>query len=333
MSRRFIIGGILAALVALAIFSLMREQQSIRERLEKTVQQSTRTPDIELSGATFKEIRRGITYWELRAGESKIHENTGAASLVETRGTFFENGNPTLRFIAPQAIWRRKEGAIRLKDMVGYTISMEKEARKKKAKFPASFHLSSASSPQEGAWFHAQDLYWSIQKRKLECEGGVRVHKGNIEIEADKLVSDVGLRVVELQGSPRGWIGKTEIRASQIDLHRVSHTLDAKGPISILRDRAKLIADSLHFDEVAQGGRVKGNVRFELDNISAHSEEAEYNLPKQVITFTGQPNAVQGENRISGDKIIISIKDRRVSVAGKGKATIQEENLPDASRR
>jgi hypothetical protein len=94
MRRNWIIALGLFALVIVGIVSLQNERNSIQSSLNATLAQSIANPDVELSGATFKEIVRGVTYWELHAKKSDVNEDAQTAKLRGTRGTFFEKGEP-----------------------------------------------------------------------------------------------------------------------------------------------------------------------------------------------------------------------------------------------
>ena len=332
MRRNWIIALGLFALVIGGIIALMNERNGIESSLKRTLAQSIANPDVELSGATFKEIVGGVTYWELHAKKSDVNEDVQTAKLGGARGTFFEKGEPTLRFISPSAIWNRGDGTIRMDDILGYTLAFEEAIQSRKTNASSSFFFSSADSPTQGAWFHADSLLWSVEKQKLVCERMVKLHQGNVHIRAKKLESDVGLRKVELTGKPEAWISETKITADRFVLHRLEYTLDADGPVEIREGRAKATAEHLQFNEETQIISLIGDVRFGMDETTAGSAKAYYSVEKELLTFVGDPKVTQKGNTVTGKRISVSLKDRSVHVEGSGRAIIEEEALPHADR-
>ena len=92
-----------------------------------------------------------------------------------------------------------------------------------------------------------------------------------------------------------------------------------EGSVVAIADSVTIYADSMKVSYSSAESRVvemhaAGNVRAHNNEKAIFSQEATYSANEEKITFTGSPKVVDGENIITGKKIVYFIKDDRAVV-------------------
>ena len=80
-------------------------------------------------------------------------------------------------------------------------------------------------------------------------------------------------------------------------------------------------------------GRIKktiarGNVKINQQDRTATCQEATFFQPSQKIVLTGRPKVWQGNNIVSGDKIIIYLEEDRVVIEGEQRNRVKATIYP-----
>lgn len=92
-----------------------------------------------------------------------------------------------------------------------------------------------------------------------------------------------------------------------------------EGSVVAIADSVTIYSDSMKVSYSSAESRVveihaSGNVRAHNNEKAIFSQEATYSANEGKITFTGSPKVVDGENIITGEKIVYFIKDDRAVV-------------------
>jgi lipopolysaccharide transport protein LptA len=325
----------LAAAFIAGIFgwALLAPKEDISQRINRTIKEQSGQADLAFKGVAFEEIDNGVKYWQLNANNASVNKSTGLATLQTANGIFFKKGKASLRFLSPAALWDMKKKEIYLDKPFGYDTSLEKKIAALRRSLAAgggsTFTLPKISSKERGYWFQASNLSWKLEDQQLLCTGGIVLNKGEVTGYAEKLSGDVGLEKVRLEGSPRVVIlpaGMTPItlEANAFEVISATDLIVANGSPAIFWEEAKITADTLQYQQTKQQLEMTGNVVISYKDIQAWGQAAQYLTGRNEIILQGDARAVQGGNRLNGNKVVVSLKDQRVAVMGKGKVTITE---------
>jgi len=310
-------------------------KQEISERIYQTIEEQKKRADLIFKDVTFEEVVAGVKYWELTAKQAVVNKSAGIATLKEASGTFFKQGRGVLHFQSPVALWDMKNKEILLDKPLGYDESVKDKISllaKALKKSPSSiFNLRLLAS--SGYWFQAKNLSWKMADQKLICTGKIIINKGQVTGYAEKLEGDVGLENIVLEGNPRIIISSDNsspitLEAAAFEVKSQDDTILAKGSPRILWKEAKINADKMEYFQRKKTLALKENVKINYNDIEAWGESANYFTDQGLLELKGMAQAKQGENKLKGDTVLVSLKDQKISVLGSGKVIIGEEDLP-----
>ena len=188
---------------------------------------------------------------------------------------------------------------------LGYDIRLENKiarlVRENKIAGASVFNLPKVYKKDPAYWFQASNLRWRLSDQKLVCTGGIVLNKGEVSGYAEKLEGDVGLEKVTLEGNPR------------LVIH-----LNGNAPATLEAQVFEVLNTKDQF--LAHGG-----VTINYLDIRASAESASYLSASQQVLLEGSARARQGENHLSGEKIMVSLKNQKISLLGKSKVIVKEE--------
>ena len=101
----------------------------------------------------------------------------------------------------------------------------------------------------------------------------------------------------------------------------------ARGNPRIQWQSARIQAKTLQYQQRTDTLELLDNVKISYEDISARGRSANYLTKLGKVILKGQAQAQQGDNNLSGDKVSVSLIDKKISVIGKGKVVITEEGL------
>lgn len=112
---------------------------------------------------------------------------------------------------------------------------------------------------------------------------------------------------------------KIVITSKSLITDNKSSTALFEGSVVAIADSVTIYADSMKVSYSSAESKVveiyaAGNVRAHNNEKAIFSQEATYSANEGRITFTGSPKVVNGENIITGGKIVYFIKDDRAVV-------------------
>jgi len=306
----------------------------ISEKLDKEKEKA----DVIFNDATLAEVYDGIKYWELIAKNALINRSIGKADLFIVDGLFFDKGKPTIKFLAPSAIWYINKNEIFLSNPIGYDIKYDKTIKdelakvKDIAKLKSVFHLpTKVGEKYEGYWFSAKNLNWKLSTKRLICSGAISLTKGNIVIDAEKLEADVGLEKVLLTGKPSGDLftdsKKIHVVADTFFVDSSQDMIIADQNVIITRNGTKIITTKAVNDQRQSVIELYGDVFLTDGEIKAYAKNASYDTINNKIALIEKAKAIRDGNAVFGDKIIVLLGQNKVIIQGRSKATIKEKEL------
>jgi lipopolysaccharide transport protein LptA len=333
---------ILTALFVLIVFGFfvwaLLPKDNLSDKISETLKTDKQKADVIFKDATLSEVYDGIKYWELIAKNAVINQSIGVADLSVVDGLFFDKGRPTIKFLAPSAIWQMQKNEILLNDPIGYDVKFEKfikEALSKTkdlSKLRSVFHLpEKAGEKFEGFWFSAKNLNWKLSTKKLICTGAISLTKGDAVIDSEKLDADVGLQKVLLTGHPSGNIfndsRKIKITADRFMVDSYQDEITADQNVVIIRNGSKIAATKAVYDQKQGIFNLYGDVFLTDGQITAYSKNATYDTKSNKIVLTEGAKAKRASNEVYGDKISILLGQNKILIEGRTKAKIKEKEI------
>ncbi len=333
---------LITALIALVMIGFfvwaLMPKDDFSDKITEKLKKENQKADVVFKDATLAEVYDGIKYWELVAKSSVINRSIGTADLSVVDGLFFDKGRPTIKFLAPSAVWRINKNEIYLSNPIGYDIKYEKIIKNELAKVKdiarlhSVFHLPERIGEKyEGYWFSAKNLNWSLSTKKLFCSGAISLTKGDMVINAEKLEADVGLKKVILTGHPSGEIfsdgKKIIIIADSFFVDSYQDMIIADRNVLIKRNGAKITATKAAYDQQKAVVQLNGDVFLTDGQITAFSKNASYDTRNNRITLTEKAKAVRSGNEVYGDSILVLLGQNKIIIKGRTKAKIKETEL------
>jgi lipopolysaccharide transport protein LptA len=263
-----------------------------------------------------------------------INKTLDISDLTDVDGLFYDKGKPTLKFLAPTAVWHMNANEIYLNDPIGYDIKLEKtirsklEAMKGAKNLRSIFHLPTKFSDKyEGYWFSAKNLNWKLSTKKLICNGSITLTKGDLLINAEKLEADVGMEKAHLTGKPSGDVysdGKSvHIAADSFFIDSSKDIVVAEPNVTITRKGSKITAGKAVYNQKNGIITLFGDVFLTDDQISAYSKNASYDTLNSKVTLLEKAKAVRGKNEVYGDKIQVLLGQNKIVIQGHSKAMVK----------
>lgn len=131
------------------------------------------------------------------------------------------------------------------------------------------------------------------------------------------------------------------ITSDRMELDRRKNTVTYLGNVLTVRGDLQMRSDSLSGIIDFEGKGLKtivaaGNVRVTQEGRTATGDEAVFDSEKETITLVGNPVIQQGNSKISGDRVIVYLKEDRGVVEGgtqRVKAVIFPGELGDGNKK
>jgi len=320
----------------LFVWAFFLPKKEATETVSEVLRTQKEKLDLFFQGVTFQENSNGVKYWELTAKTSSMNRDTGVADLKESRGTFFDNGKPALKFIAPRAIWDMNKQEIELFDPLGYDVKSQGNINRflrayKQKNGPSVFQLPTLFKKRgEGYLFKAQNLTWKLSTKKILCKEGIWLTKGEVTGIARELSADVALEKVILSGSPKIFIsnhGLATIEAERFEVDSLHDIITAKDGVILTTDDIQLKANEAKYLQKYHLLQLKGGIVIEYKKALATASLANYHMDRQLIELTENTRLTRGESVLQGEKVLISLTDKQFRVVGKTKTIIPEKEL------
>jgi lipopolysaccharide transport protein LptA len=329
----------LIALIMIGFFVwALLPKRDFSDKISEKLNKEKEKADVVFNDATLAEVYDGVKYWELVAKNALINKSIGKADLFVVDGLFFDKGKPTIKFLAPSAIWKIKMNEISLSNPIGYDIKYEKTIKdelakvKDIAKLSSVFHLPTRIGEKyEGYWFSAKNLNWKLSTKRLLCSGAISLTKGDMVINAEKLEADVGMEKVLLTGNPAGQIfadsKKVNIVADTFFVDSYQDIITADQNVILTRNGSKIKTTKAVYNQKLGIINLYGDVFLTDGKITAYSKNASYDANNNKIILTANAKAKRGENEVYGEKMTILLGQNKIIIEGRTKARIKETEI------
>lgn len=141
-----------------------------------------------------------------------------------------------------------------------------------------------------------------------------------IEIEADKLVTNHAEKFAEFSGSVRASQGAFVINADRLRIY--------------YQAAADSAAQQATGQETIQQLIASGNVKLSTEKFTAETDRAEYDLETQVLVLIGERSALKSNrNILTGSKIIVNRKTGQMSAESDMQERVKAVFYPDDSSK
>jgi len=343
--KRISISIFLLILVAFFVWSIFIPKGDLGKEIGETLKAQRQRADLFFRGVTFAEIVNGIKYWEIKAQSSDLNKTTKIATMKIVDGTFFKKGEKSLKILAPAATWKMKEKEIYLVNPLGYDAKYEREFKRKTKEIEtlksdvSEFNISNSYelTKEIGYWFKAKNLTWKLATKKIFCEKGVRLTKGDITAFSERLEGDVGLEHIVLTGNPKANIEQAErmtLLATKFEIDSKSDIMYALGNVKFVRESevegdATIVSNAASYNQRENVIEASGNVKIYFKDIQASSNLATYFVSQKKITLMGDARASRGGDELRGEKIHIFLEENRIDVEGDTKIFIPKSVIEE----
>ncbi|MBI5400303.1 hypothetical protein HZB07_06870 [Candidatus Saganbacteria bacterium] len=318
------------------LWAIYAPKEDLSQRIYRALKEQSQKADLAFKEVTFEEVAAGVKYWQLTAKTAAANNSTKIISLKDASGTFFKAGHPVLRFRSPAALWDMAEKEIILDQPLGYDVQLDKKisvlSRDLKTSSLSVFNFPEFYQKNQGYWFQSKNLSWKLADEKLLCTGGIVFNKGDLVGYADQLEGDVALENILLKGEPRFIINPKDVspitlEAESIKIFSINDELLAQGNPLISWQTARISALNMRFTQRDKIIHLKDRVKIDYNDIQASGNAAIYLTKEEKIILSGRAQASQGGNSLTGDEVLVFLKDKQISVIGKGKIIINEEKV------
>ena len=138
-----------------------------------------RIPPVEADRPTITTLdREGRRQWELHAESAEANSASGTVVLTNVEGTYFQKGEPAIRFLAPRGTFF----------VATRNVTLEGRVRARAA---------------SGRTLEADVVKWFPRTQQVEASGHVMLRQKEMTVFADHLMADVALQRTRLQGNIR----------------------------------------------------------------------------------------------------------------------------------
>ena len=297
----------LLVLILVLIFgwALFNPEENLTLKVSKKIEEQKQKSDLFMKGATFSEAVGGNKFWEIKAITSFINKSTQKAEMNEINGTFFKDGKPSLKIIAPKVFWDMRNKRIEVISPLGY---------------------------QDKSKFETSSLIWSLDDKKITAKEKIVFERDNVTVTAGSMKADTDLEMMVLQNSPFALIKikglpDIEVRSGVFKVNAKTGFLSASGSAELKRGDLLIKSDEISFDAKQSILFAKGDTKITYKDISAVCLTARYSTKKDIVSlFTGVA-LNRGGNQLNGEKIDLNLKDETISIKGKKSRAVIEEEL------
>ena len=298
---------LLLAIILLMVFvwALLSPEENLSLKVSKKIQEQKQKSDLFMKGAIFSESVGGIKFWEIKAITSFINKSTQKAEMNDIHGTFFKNGTPSLKIIAPKVFWDMKNKSIEVISPVGY---------------------------EEKSRFETASLVWSLDDKKITAKEKIVFERDNVVITAGSMKADTELEKMVLQNRPVAVIrskGLTDIdvRAKVFEVNARNGRISAAGEAVLKRGGLMIKSNEILYDAKENLLFARGGTSVYHKDITARCFAVRYNIKSEVVSLFDKVVLKRGRSELNGDRIDINIKDETISIKGRNSRAVIEEEL------
>ncbi len=148
-----------------------------------------------------------------------------------------------------------------------------------------------------------------------------------LEIKADTFELDSKRNILITSGNVDAVQGDIQLKGPYGLYDQGQQRIDFTRGVSVYRGDLKITADQAVADGSTQRILLTGNVRFYYQNIDGQADNGSYDSENQTLVFWGSPIVRQGEDQLTGDKILFNSKTGKVTTSGKARILLSADRF------
>jgi lipopolysaccharide transport protein LptA len=148
-----------------------------------------------------------------------------------------------------------------------------------------------------------------------------------LEINADTFELDSKRNILITSGNVDAVQGDIRLKGPYGLYNQASQRIDFTRGVEVQRGDLRLTADQATADGLAQRIVLKGKVRFFYQDISGQSDNGSYDIAEKTLVFWGDPVVKQGNDQLTGDKILFDSKTGKVTTSGKARILLSVDRF------
>jgi len=153
------------------------------------------------------------------------------------------------------------------------------------------------------------------------------VQREDLEIHADTFELDSKRNILITSGNVDAIQGDIRLKGPYGLYDQAKQRIDFTRGVDVYRGDLRLTADQAVADGGTQKIQLTGNVRFYYQDIEGHAENGAYDIAAQTLVFFGNPIVRQGQDQLTGDKILFDSKTGKVTTSGKARILLSVDRF------
>ena len=147
------------------------------------------------------------------------------------------------------------------------------------------------------------------------AEEPIRVHASEFEIDGHS-------EKVYVHGDVKVEKDDALITSKRADYTHSKQLISFKDDVSLVKGPIQVKSQTLEAYNLTDQIKAKGDVSFVYQDLEGQADRAIYSINKEILVLSGHSKARQGKDKISGEKIVIDVKHKRIVTQGRAKIKI-----------
>lgn len=148
-----------------------------------------------------------------------------------------------------------------------------------------------------------------------------------LDIEADVFELDSKRNILVTSGNVQAVQGDIVLRGPYGLYNQGAQRIEFTRGVEVVRDKLRLTADQAVADAKAKRISLSGRVRLYYQGIEGESEKGAYEVSSKTVVFWGNPVVRQGQDQLTGEKIVFDSVTGRVITSGKARVKLSADRF------
>lgn len=188
--------------------------------------------------------------------------------------------------------------------------------------------VSSSALSKEKIQLDSDEQTFDLNKNIISAKGNVIVKGKEISLKADMVEFEVKKERIKATGKVEFILKELYLSCGNILFDNKNKYFLAEGnpACRIKRDSEEVTIKSKTIEGYPEEKKIeaKGDVFIKSKEIEAKAQFLNFQQDEDKIILTGEAEVIKGENNLSGEKIIIFLKENKVKIEGKSKVRIKK---------
>ena len=163
------------------------------------------------------------------------------------------------------------------------------------------------------------------------CMASIATHaaqpRASLEIRADSFELDSKRNVLVTSGNVEAVQEDIRLTGPYGLYDQAKQRIEFTRGVEVVRGALRLTSKKAVADALTKRIVLSEDVRFFYQNIEGQAEKGSYDMEQQLVTFWGNPSVRQGEDRLTGDKILFDSKTGKVTTSGKARVLLSVDRF------